>query len=153
MSAADKVKIQGTNVLIVPPPPLKPSTRYEVKLPKHSIRYMTQDYSFSFTTRAVDTTKPSVVYQYPGKETTLGKGTVDTLAPFVVFSEGVKAVTGKTITFKPSDTTQKPYLIDAADATCGTGGGTADSCVELDGLNNRVSMYPLGKSGSSAAAW
>ena len=92
--------------------------------------FRTTAFSFTFTTRAKDTKAPSTVYQYPAG--TLMKYTIDPVAPYVLFSEGITAHASKYVTFKDGASSQ--YKLTANDATCGTTGTTASACVEVDAL-------------------
>merc|ERR1719265_2458383 len=147
MTDRDAVKFQDLNMLLIPTPPLLPGKTYTITLPKKSVRYMTRDYAFTFSTRAEDSVKPDVVYTYPTGA--FAKFNIYPIAPFVLFSEGVApGFAGKTVKFKEGGSFK--YFISAADQACGTGGTTADECVEIDSLRAKVSFYPKGKLASDA---
>ena len=88
-----------------------------------------------------DTKAPEQVYTYPSG--TLMKSSLDPIAPYVIFSEGVTAHSKKYVTFKNG---AQQYKLAANDVTCTTAGTTAGACVEIDGLGNKVTFYPKGKS-------
>jgi hypothetical protein len=46
LTDADSVKFQDLNMLLIPKPLLSPAKTYRVTLPKHSIRYMSKDFTF-----------------------------------------------------------------------------------------------------------
>jgi methionine-rich copper-binding protein CopC len=141
----DAVKLQGNDVVIVPDPPLKSGTTYKVTLPPHSLRYMTESLSFSFSTRVVDTVKPSVVLSYPSGGM-FSKLDLDSVAPWLLFSEGVSGVTSKTVRFKQGGTDK--YALSSTDTECN------DACVEIDSSsNNLVRLYPKGKTSGKATPW
>jgi hypothetical protein len=100
LTDGDAVTFQGNDMVVVPNPVLKPGKTYEVVVPKHSLRYMTQTLSFSFSTRALDTFKPSVVLSYPSGGISYSKLVLDPVAPWLLFSEGVSANEDKFINFK-----------------------------------------------------
>jgi hypothetical protein len=153
LTDTESVKFQSNDILVLPgtaAKPLKAGKTYQMILPKHAIRYMTLDFTYSFSTRAEDTVKPSVLLSSPAA-VSHSKLSLDPAAPYVLFSEGITAVASKKIHFKEDGVVK--YTIDANDASCGTGGLTTDACAEIDTLKSRVTMYPLGKSSNKAASW
>ena len=75
---------------MTPNPALKPGRAYTILLPKHSVRYLTQDFSFSFSTRFEDRIPPKLLHSFPSA--TLPRMDLDPIAPFALFSEGVAGV-------------------------------------------------------------
>ncbi len=57
--------VQDTEMLVLPNPILQYNTTYVVTLPAFSIRYMTLDFAFSFTTRLADLVSPFIRFAYP----------------------------------------------------------------------------------------
>ena len=98
LTDTDVTKFQDKDVVLLPSPELKAGKTYTVMVPKHSFRYLTVDYSYSFSTRAEDVVAPSTVISYPSG--TKAKLALDPVAPYVLFSEKVTAKAGKLITLK-----------------------------------------------------
>merc|ERR1711881_634757 len=121
MGDTDVTKFQDKDIVLLPSPELAAGKTYTVMVPKHSFRYLTVDYSYSFSTRAEDTMAPSTVIEYPSG--TSAKLALDPKAPYVLFSEKVTAVATKLVTFKEDGATK--YTIAVTDTTC-----TSDACVE-----------------------
>jgi hypothetical protein len=97
LTDTDTTKIQDKDVVLLPSG-LKAGKTYTVMVPKHSFRYLTVDYSYSFSTRAEDTMPPSTVISSPAG--TQAKLALDPKVPYVLFSEKVTATAAKLITFK-----------------------------------------------------
>jgi hypothetical protein len=83
LTDTDVTKFQDKDVVLLPSPELKAGKTYTVMVPKHSFRYLTVDYSYSFSTRAEDTMAPSTVISHPAG--TSAKLALDPLAPYVLF--------------------------------------------------------------------
>lgn len=150
MNDPAQVRFQDKQIMFTPNTRFLSGKTYFVTLPKHSIRYMTQDLTFMFTMRAEDVQKPVVVSHYPSG--TLARIQLDKLAPYVLFSESVSARPGKQVYVK--NRLEKAYTILASDSACGTGGTTADACVTIDSVGTKVSFYPRGKTSTGGvAAW
>jgi len=131
----DRVKFQGTEILIIPENNLGIEKQYSVRLPKKSIRYMTSDFSFDFSTRAADTTKPKMVLSKPSGST--NKLSLDAVAPYVWLSEAVVNGKGKSITISDGGSTKYSIISSDICTSSDTAGTTANACVEFGTIANR----------------
>eukprot|EP00928_Gymnodinium_smaydae_P026796 TRINITY_DN20933_c0_g2_i1.p1 TRINITY_DN20933_c0_g2~~TRINITY_DN20933_c0_g2_i1.p1 ORF type:complete len:3701 (+),score=333.29 TRINITY_DN20933_c0_g2_i1:157-11103(+) len=140
-----QVRFQGSDVLIVADPPLEAGRNYTVIVPSQSIRYMTKTLSWHFSTSSGDDVAPRVVHYG-----------VEGGWPYVLFSEAVRSVSGKSIKFLQNGSIK--YSIRADDASCGLGGAANHACVQIDAWRKKLTMYPMGKrestlNVSSIEAW
>jgi methionine-rich copper-binding protein CopC len=151
----NSVKMQGTDMVVMPNPILAYNKTYMVTLPALSIRYMALDFSYGFSTRLKDVTGPFVEFAYPTG--VVKPATLAPMAPYMLLSESVSLTTGFVHIKKGG---KVEYTIATSDTNCGSKGDILSMCVELQGGTTahgatKVLMYPKGKStgGASAFAW
>jgi len=148
LNDTNKVKFQDNQITIFPTGLLAAKT-YVVSIAKHHLRYMTSGLSFSFTTRAEDVMPPSPLLFSPDTSSAVksSKLALDNKAPYILFSEGIKASTTASITLRHSSAT---YKIAASDTTCTATKG----CVVIESnYKHKVLIYPIGKTTNTATAW
>ena len=147
LNDTNKVKFQDKDIVVLPTG-LQAHKTYTVSVAKHHLRYLTTSFSFSFTTRPEDTMPPSPLLFNPvtNSAAKTSKLALDPKAPWILFSEGIAASTTGSVTLKDS---AKEYVIASSDTTCSDSNG----CIELDTHKNKVWIYPLGKTTSTATAW
>jgi len=147
----DQVVFQGSEILVQPRVPLRPGRTYSMTLPRQSIRYMTTEFSFRFSTRAEDTERPSVVLHYPSGVAPVGLSELDAAAPFVLFSKAVSPGMDLPSTIEIMENDVVKHSIDAGDSSCGFDGTPGAACTLVDG--NKLSFYPLGRKSGTLGPW
>lgn len=145
----DRVVFRASDVLVIPQPPLLGGRVYTVFLPKHAVRYMNQDFTFSFSTRMEDTAKPVVLLTYP--RGTTSHAALDGAALRVLFSKPVGPSASKSIYIREDGVLK--YTMISDDMSCGHGGAAADACAVLDAGNRSLTVYPAGLHRGGTATW
>jgi hypothetical protein len=143
------VKFQDKDLLLLPKP-LQAKKTYLVTIPKHHLRYMTTDLSFSFTTRFMDMTPPMVIAASPTSSSDIPKIILDPSAPYVHVSESVSGSANGMVQIQEDGVPK--YTISASDSDCATSSlAPTNPCVEMDSFSRKVSFYPLGKIATGTA--